>query len=96
MKTVFDAIMIGLGAMGSSACCHLARRGLMVLGLDQHSLVHDRGSSHGETRLIRKAYFEKPDYVPLLCIAFELWTQLQSECAEALFECNGLVSVAPA
>jgi monomeric sarcosine oxidase len=92
VKTVFDAIVIGLGAMGSSACCHLARRGFTVLGLDQHSLAHDRGSSHGETRLIRKAYFEKPDYVPLLCRAFELWAQLQGECGEALFERNGLVT----
>ncbi len=74
MRKASDVIVVGLGAMGASACYHLARRGLAVLGLDQHSLAHDRGSSHRETRLIRKAYFEKPDYVTLLCSAFELWT----------------------
>ncbi|WP_424361362.1 N-methyl-L-tryptophan oxidase [Methylocystis parvus] len=87
-----DVIVIGLGAMGVAACHHLAARGHRVLGIEQHNLAHDRGSSHGETRLIRKAYFENPDYVPLLCRAFDLWEALQAECGETLFERNGLVT----
>lgn len=92
MSGVFDVIVIGLGAMGASACHHLAARGHRVLGLEQRHLAHDRGSSHGETRLIRKAYFENPDYVPLLSRAFELWERLESECGQTLFERNGLVT----
>lgn len=92
MCAAFDVIVIGLGAMGASACYHLAARGHRVLGLEQHGLAHDRGSSHGETRLIRKAYFENPDYVPLLSRAFELWERLQFECGETIFERNGLVT----
>lgn len=61
-----DVIVVGTGGIGSAAAFHLASRGLRVLGLDQFPPVHDRGSSHGQTRLIRKAYFEHPDYVPLL------------------------------
>lgn len=92
MDGAFDSIVIGLGAMGSAACRHLAARGVRVLGLEQHRLAHDRGSSHGETRLIRKAYFENPDYVPLLCRAFDLWEQLQAECGERVIERSGLVT----
>jgi monomeric sarcosine oxidase len=91
MSENYDAIVIGLGAMGAAACRHLAGRGLRVLGLEQHALLHDRGSSHGETRLIRKAYFENPAYVPLLERACELWTALEAESGERLFERNGLV-----
>lgn len=92
MSNAFDVIVIGLGAMGAAACHHLAARGHRVLGIEQHHLAHDRGSSHGETRLIRKAYFENPDYVPLLCRAFDLWEELQAACGETLFERNGLVT----
>ena len=62
----FDAIVIGLGGMGSAALYHLARRGLRVLGLEQFTVPHVLGSSHGLTRIIRMAYFESPQYVPLL------------------------------
>jgi sarcosine oxidase len=71
-----DAIVLGLGGMGSAAAYHLAGRGLRVLGLEQFTPAHDRGSSHGGTRIIRKAYFEDPAYVPLLLRAYELWRQL--------------------
>ncbi|WBJ99330.1 N-methyl-L-tryptophan oxidase [Methylocystis parvus] len=92
MSGAYDVIVIGLGAMGSSACYHLAARGHRVLGLDQYHLAHDRGSSHGETRLIRKAYFENPSYVPLLRRAYELWENLELECGRTLFERAGLVT----
>lgn len=74
---IFDAIVIGVGGMGSAAACELARRGRSVLALEQFALGHDRGSSHGHTRIIRKAYYEHPDYVPLVCRAFERWYDLE-------------------
>lgn len=87
----FDSIVIGLGAMGSAAAYHLASRGQRVLGLEQFRLGHDRGSSHGETRLIRKAYFEDPAYVPLLQRAYELWDELAAASGEELLVRSGLV-----
>jgi sarcosine oxidase len=74
---IFDVIVIGVGGMGSAAACELARRGRRVLALEQFALGHDRGSSHGHTRIIRKAYYEHPDYVPLVCRAFERWYDLE-------------------
>ena len=65
-STSFDAIVVGVGAMGSSACLNLARRGAAVLGLEQFDIPHSLGSSHGASRMIRMAYYEHPDYVPLL------------------------------
>lgn len=92
----FDAIVIGCGGVGSAALYHLARRGLRVLGLDQFPPVHDRGSSHGSTRIIRQAYFEHPDYVPLLLSAYELWEQLSAESGRRLLYPTGLLQVGPA
>lgn len=66
MSRHFDVIVVGLGAMGASACAELARRGAKVLGLEQFNLLHSMGSSHGHARMIRLAYYEHPDYVPLL------------------------------
>lgn len=73
----FDVIVIGVGGMGSAACFELARRGLHVLGLEQFPLVHELGSSHGQTRIIRTAYYEHPNYVPLLRRAFARWYELE-------------------
>lgn len=72
-----DVIVLGLGGMGSAAAAALTRRGLSVLGLEQFTLGHDQGSSHGQTRIIRTAYFEHPNYVPLVRRAFGLWAKLQ-------------------
>lgn len=72
----WDVIVIGCGGFGAACLAELAGRGLRVLGLDQFAPPHDRGSSHGETRIIRKAYFEHPDYVPLLHRAWDLWADL--------------------
>lgn len=74
-----DVIICGLGAMGSAAAYQLARRGRSVIGLDQFDPVHDRGSSHGETRMIRYSYAEHPSYVPLVTRAYELWEALEKE-----------------
>src|SRR5256886_4908456 len=71
-----DVIVLGLGAMGSAAAYHLARRGVHVAGIEQYTPAHDWGSSHGRSRVIREAYFEHPDYVPLIQRAYELWRGL--------------------
>ena len=68
--------VIGLGGMGSSAAWHLARRGHRVVGFEQFGPAHDRGSSHGASRMVRQAYYEDPQYVPLLIRAYQLWDEL--------------------
>ncbi len=89
----YDVIILGLGGMGSAAAFELARRGRKVLGLEQFSFVHDRGSSHGLTRVIRKAYFEHPDYVPLLRRAYERWYDLEQNQGVHLFTECGCLSI---
>ena len=85
----FDVIILGLGAMGSAAAQHIARRGRRVLGLDQFTPPHDRGSSHGGSRIIRQAYFEGPDYIPLVLRAYELWHDLELEAGTRLIHTTG-------
>lgn len=75
--------------MGSAAAYHLARRGQSVVAVEQYSPGHDRGSSHGLTRIIRLAYFEHPSYVPLLRRAFTLWRDLEDESGERLLHVTG-------
>jgi len=79
LSDTYDAIVIGLGGMGSAAAYRLAERGLRVLGLDRHRAVHDQGSSHGSSRITRQAYFEDPAYVPLLLRAAEMWPQIEAD-----------------
>jgi sarcosine oxidase len=92
----FSAIVIGLGGVGSSALLHLARRGVKALGLDRFPPGHDRGSSHGQTRIIRRAYFEHPDYVPLVERAYLQWDELAQRTGQTLFQPIGLLQVGPA
>ncbi len=89
MPGSLEVIVVGLGAMGSAAVSHLVRQGQRVLGLDQFTPPHDRGSSHGQTRIIREAYFEHPSYVPLLRRAYELWTELELEVTMPLLRITG-------
>lgn len=91
----YDAIVVGAGGVGSATMLELSRRGVRVLGVDRFRPPHTRGSSHGETRAIRQAYFEHSDYVPLLLKAYELWDQLQQTSGEKLFEQCGLLEVGP-
>jgi sarcosine oxidase len=84
-----DVIVAGLGGMGSSAAYHLASRGKSVLGLERHTPAHDKGSSHGQSRIIRLAYSEGPAYVPLVLRAYELWEQLERETGEDLMTITG-------
>lgn len=81
MAPSYEVIVVGLGAMGSATAYHLAARGARVLGLDQFEPPHDLGSSHGDSRIIRLAYFEHPLYVPMLRRAFELWQRLERDAA---------------
>jgi monomeric sarcosine oxidase len=92
----WDVIVIGLGGVGSAAAFHLAAAGCRVLGLDQHAPAHAFGSSHGQTRIIRQAYFEHPSYVPLLRRAYELWNELEDRTGQNLFQRTGLVELGPA
>ena len=85
----YDAIVVGLGGMGSAAAYRLAGRGKRVLGLERFSPAHDRGSSHGRSRIIRQAYFEDPAYVPLLLRAYELWEELERETGQELMTLTG-------
>lgn len=91
----YDVIVIGTGGIGSAAAFHLAERGIRVLGLDRFPCGHDRGSSHGHTRMIRQAYCEHPDYVPLVQRSFELWGKLEERCGRKLYEEVGLIEVGP-
>jgi sarcosine oxidase len=79
MPQSFDVIVIGVGAMGSSACYHLAKRGQRVLGLEAFDIPHNFGSSHGHTRMTRTAYYEHPNYVALIHRANERWRELEAE-----------------
>jgi len=85
----FDAIVVGLGAMGSAALYQLGRRDQRVLGLEAFAAGHRLGSSHGESRVIRLAYCEHPNYVPLLHRAYQLWADLERDSGEHLLRLTG-------
>lgn len=89
----YDTIVLGLGGMGSAALFQLACRGQRVLGLEQFPLVHDRGSSHGQSRIIRTAYYEHPSYVPLVRRSFDLWRELQSQSGQTLLTMSPCLSI---
>jgi len=91
----YDAIVLGVGGVGSAALFHLAARGARVLGIERFAPGHDRGSSHGQTRLIRQAYYEHPDYVPMVRRAFELWSELEAQSGETLYHQVGLLQIGP-
>lgn len=87
----FEYIVIGCGSMGIATCSYLAARGCRVLGLDQFNVPHDAGSHAGQSRIIRKAYFEHPDYVPLLERAYQNWEMIERETASKLYYETGIV-----
>lgn len=89
MRKSFDVIVLGLGAMGGAAAYHLASRGIRVLGLEQFTSPHDRGSSHGGSRMIRQAYFESPDYIPLVLRSYDLWRKLEADSGRRLLQITG-------
>lgn len=86
-----QTIVIGLGAVGSAALYHLTEMGVRALGIDRFAPPHTMGSTHGGSRIIRKAYAEGRQYLPLLERAYTLWQQLQEQWDESLYElCGGL------
>ena len=95
MDRSYDVAIVGLGAMGSACAYHFARRGARVLGLDRFAPPHAFGSSHGETRIIREAYFEDPRYVPLVQRAYRLWRELEQAAGEKLLVETGGLMVGP-
>jgi sarcosine oxidase len=95
MASGAEVLVLGLGGMGSAALYQLARRGISARGFEQFSLGHAFGSSHGSTRIIRKAYFEHSDYVPLLERAYTLWDEVCAESAQKLFHRSGIVIYGP-
>jgi sarcosine oxidase len=89
--TTFDVAVIGLGAMGSAALFNLARQGRRVVGIEQFEPGHDKGSSHGESRIIRLSYFEHPSYVPLARRAMEKWRELEQLCGQNILTVTGVL-----
>lgn len=92
----FECIVLGVGGIGSAALYYLARKGVRALGIDRFEPGHDRGSSHGDTRIIRLAYFEHPDYVPLLKKSYLLWSELEETHRNQLLFKSGLLQTGPA
>jgi sarcosine oxidase len=89
----YDVIVVGLGAIGSATLRVLARRGVQALGIERYAPGHDRGSSHGETRMIRLGYFEHPSYVPLLRRTYALWRELEAEAGNKLLHITGIAEM---
>lgn len=88
-----DVIVVGLGATGSAALYHLARRKIRVLGIERFEPGHDRGSSHGRTRIIRHGYFEHPSYVPLVRRAATMWRELEQQSGQSLMTVTGIAEI---
>ncbi len=95
-ESTYDVIVVGLGTMGAAAAWQLSRRGYRVLGLEQFGAAHREGSHSGQTRLVRKAYFEHPDYVPLLEMAYREWLVLEADTGSPHYFETGLLYMAPA
>ena len=89
--TSYDAIVIGMGSMGASTAYHLASQGAKVLGIEQFAITHDQGSHAGQSRIIRKSYYEHPDYVPLLERAYQLWRDLERMTGAEVYVQTGLL-----
>ncbi|MCB2114218.1 MAG: N-methyl-L-tryptophan oxidase [Parvularculaceae bacterium] len=87
--------IIGAGLAGASAALALAQAGAQTAVFEQFALRHDKGSSHGPTRLFRTAYFERPDYVPILKRALAGWRRLERAAGETLFHQTGVVEAGP-
>ena len=90
---MFDCIVLGTGGIGSATLVSAARKGWKVLGIDQFGPAHNHGSSHGQTRMIRTAYFEHPNYVPIVQQAFQKWDELQKSAGIPLIRRTGLLQV---
>ncbi len=92
-KLQTDVAVVGLGAMGSAALWRLAERGVAAMGFERFAPGHDRGSSHGESRIFRTAYLEGPGYVPLAQRAVHLWRELERVTGADLVIQNGALTL---
>ena len=92
---MYDAIVVGVGGMGSATVYHLARSGCNVLGLERFGIAHAFGSSHGSTRIIRLAYSEGPEYVPLLRAAYRYWRELEEISGQSILQVTGSLDIGP-
>lgn len=81
--------------MGAATCYYLSKQGASVLGIEQFDIPHDQGSHTGQSRIIRKAYFEHPDYVPLLKRAYDNWANLEEATSTQLYFKTGLFYAGP-
>lgn len=88
---VYDVAVAGLGGMGSAALAHCAMRGVRAVGIEQFDPVHTLGASAGKSRIIRQAYYEAPEYVPMLLRAYELWRDLERRTGQELMRLTGLL-----
>ncbi|MEJ2412295.1 MAG: N-methyl-L-tryptophan oxidase [Anaerolineales bacterium] len=92
----YHTIVLGVGGMGSAAVYELARRGKRVLGIEKFDIPNTMGSSHGYTRIIRKAYYEDPSYVTLIKRAYELWQEIERRSGRQLLVQTGSLDIGPA
>jgi len=95
MPPTYDAIVVGLGVIGSSVLRAVARRGWRTLGIDRFAPPHAMGSSHGRTRFIREAYFEHPSYVPIVQRAYRLWDEIGRDAGTPLLAETGGLMIGP-
>ncbi|MGF7214147.1 sarcosine oxidase [Spirosoma lacussanchae] len=86
---IFDAIVVGLGAMGSAALYQLSAQTPRVLGLDQFSPPHTMGSTHGDTRITRQAIGEGAHFVPLALRSYAIWRDLEQRTGHQLLTITG-------
>lgn len=96
IKNDYDVLVAGLGIMGASVLYHLSGQGLNVCGIDRFKPPHSLGSSHGESRIIRQAYFETPLYVPLAKKAYDIWKDIERQSGKTLFIENGSLMIGKA
>ncbi|GAA3107984.1 sarcosine oxidase [Kribbella aluminosa] len=94
--TSYDVAVLGLGAMGAAAAWRAAARGASVIGFEQFTPAHARGSSHGGSRIFRRTVFEGIDYVPVVRRAEQLWAQLERDTGATVFHRSGGLCVGAA
>jgi sarcosine oxidase len=92
----YDVIVLGIGGVGCTVLDQLAQRGVCAIGIDRFNPAQDRGSTHGQTRAIRQAYFEHSNYVPLLVESYRLWRELEGRTRKRLYNEVGLIEIASA
>lgn len=95
MPTTYDFIIVGLGTAGSATCMTLARRGFAVLGIDAYRPPHDRGSHHGASRSVRRAYLEGTSYTAMALRSWELWRRLEKDSARELLVKTTNLTIGP-